>query len=136
MSLTLEDVFLHYTGRTIREDSGKELHGMSAAQKEKNSVSEIRGFYTLWLREIKRFLSETEQDLSPVSFSLFFGLSFLRWRLVHDLQLPKLNLSTSNFSRDSWPNTAFYSYVHGNKRNLGQRIRVHERNSCFTDFAA
>jgi ABC-2 type transport system ATP-binding protein len=26
----LEDVFLHYTGRTIREDSGKELHGMAA----------------------------------------------------------------------------------------------------------
>ena len=29
----LEDVFLHYTGRTIREDSGKELHGMAAAQR-------------------------------------------------------------------------------------------------------
>jgi ABC-2 type transport system ATP-binding protein len=26
----LEDVFLHYTGRTIRADSGKELHGLSA----------------------------------------------------------------------------------------------------------
>jgi ABC-2 type transport system ATP-binding protein len=26
----LEDVFLHYTGRTIREDTGKELHGISA----------------------------------------------------------------------------------------------------------
>jgi ABC-2 type transport system ATP-binding protein len=26
----LEDVFLHYTGRTIRADSSKELHGMSA----------------------------------------------------------------------------------------------------------
>ena len=26
----LEDVFLHYTGRTIREDSSRELHGMSA----------------------------------------------------------------------------------------------------------
>jgi len=31
----LEDVFLHYTGRTIREDSGKELHGMSAIQRRK-----------------------------------------------------------------------------------------------------
>jgi ABC-2 type transport system ATP-binding protein len=29
----LEDVFLHYTGRTIREDSGKELHGMAAAHR-------------------------------------------------------------------------------------------------------
>lgn len=29
----LEDVFLHYTGKTIREDSGKELHGMSAIQR-------------------------------------------------------------------------------------------------------
>lgn len=29
----LEDVFLHYTGRTIREDSGKELHGMAAIQR-------------------------------------------------------------------------------------------------------
>ncbi len=29
----LEDVFLHYTGRTIREDSGRELHGMAAAQR-------------------------------------------------------------------------------------------------------
>ena len=26
----LEDVFLHYTGRTIREDATKELHGMAA----------------------------------------------------------------------------------------------------------
>jgi ABC-2 type transport system ATP-binding protein len=26
----LEDVFLHYTGRTIRADTGRELHGLSA----------------------------------------------------------------------------------------------------------
>ena len=31
----LEDVFLHYTGRTIRQDSGKELHGMAAIQRRK-----------------------------------------------------------------------------------------------------
>jgi len=31
----LEDVFLHYTGRTIRDDTGKELHGMSAIQRRK-----------------------------------------------------------------------------------------------------
>ena len=29
----LEDVFLHYTGRSIREDSSKELHGMAAIQR-------------------------------------------------------------------------------------------------------
>jgi ABC-2 type transport system ATP-binding protein len=29
----LEDVFLHYTGKSIRQDSGKELHGMSAIQR-------------------------------------------------------------------------------------------------------
>lgn len=29
----LEDVFLHYTGRTIREDTTKELHGMAAIQR-------------------------------------------------------------------------------------------------------
>jgi ABC-2 type transport system ATP-binding protein len=29
----LEDVFLHYTGRTIREDTGKELHGGAAARR-------------------------------------------------------------------------------------------------------
>ena len=29
----LEDVFLHYTGKTIREDSSKELHGMAAIQR-------------------------------------------------------------------------------------------------------
>ena len=29
----LEDVFLHYTGRSIREDSTKELHGLAAAQR-------------------------------------------------------------------------------------------------------
>lgn len=29
----LEDVFLHYTGRTIREDTAKELHGLSAARR-------------------------------------------------------------------------------------------------------
>jgi ABC-2 type transport system ATP-binding protein len=29
----LEDVFLHYTGSTIREDSTKELHGMAAIQR-------------------------------------------------------------------------------------------------------
>jgi ABC-2 type transport system ATP-binding protein len=32
----LEDVFLHYTGRMIRADSGgKELHGMAAIQRRK-----------------------------------------------------------------------------------------------------
>jgi ABC-2 type transport system ATP-binding protein len=31
----LEDVFLHYTGRTIRSDSGKELHGMSAIRRRR-----------------------------------------------------------------------------------------------------
>ena len=29
----LEDVFLHYTGRTIREDATKELHGFAAARR-------------------------------------------------------------------------------------------------------
>ncbi|HUK84885.1 MAG TPA: ATP-binding cassette domain-containing protein, partial [Candidatus Acidoferrum sp.] len=29
----LEDVFLHYTGKSIREDSSKELHGMAAIQR-------------------------------------------------------------------------------------------------------
>jgi ABC-2 type transport system ATP-binding protein len=31
----LEDVFLHYTGRTIRVEGGKELHGFSAIQRRK-----------------------------------------------------------------------------------------------------
>jgi ABC-2 type transport system ATP-binding protein len=31
----LEDVFLHYTGRTIRADSAKELHGITAMQRRK-----------------------------------------------------------------------------------------------------
>jgi ABC-2 type transport system ATP-binding protein len=31
----LEDVFLHYTGRMIRVDAGKELHGFSAIQRRK-----------------------------------------------------------------------------------------------------
>ncbi len=31
----LEDVFLHYTGRTIRADSAKELYGFSAIQRRK-----------------------------------------------------------------------------------------------------
>jgi ABC-2 type transport system ATP-binding protein len=31
----LEDVFLHYTGRMIRADAGKELHGFSAIQRRK-----------------------------------------------------------------------------------------------------
>jgi len=31
----LEDVFLHYTGRMIRADGGKELHGFSAIQRRK-----------------------------------------------------------------------------------------------------
>jgi hypothetical protein len=29
----LEDVFLHYTGRMIRVDGGKELHGFSAIKR-------------------------------------------------------------------------------------------------------
>jgi ABC-2 type transport system ATP-binding protein len=29
----LEDVFLHYTGKSIREDSSRELHGFAAAQR-------------------------------------------------------------------------------------------------------
>ena len=31
----LEDVFLHYTGKDIRADSGRELHGFSAIQRRK-----------------------------------------------------------------------------------------------------
>jgi ABC-2 type transport system ATP-binding protein len=31
----LEDVFLHYTGRLIRADSGRELHGFAALQRRK-----------------------------------------------------------------------------------------------------
>jgi ABC-2 type transport system ATP-binding protein len=31
----LEDVFLHYTGRTIRSDAARELHGISAMQRRK-----------------------------------------------------------------------------------------------------
>jgi ABC-2 type transport system ATP-binding protein len=31
----LEDVFLHYTGRTIRADSSREPHGMSAIARRK-----------------------------------------------------------------------------------------------------
>jgi ABC-2 type transport system ATP-binding protein len=31
--LNLEDVFLHYTGRSIREDPTKELHGLAAAHR-------------------------------------------------------------------------------------------------------
>ncbi|MCW4047629.1 MAG: ATP-binding cassette domain-containing protein [Candidatus Bathyarchaeota archaeon] len=31
----LEDVFLHYTGRTIRADSGREPHGIAAIQRRK-----------------------------------------------------------------------------------------------------
>jgi ABC-2 type transport system ATP-binding protein len=31
----LEDVFLHYTGRMIRADTGRELHGFSAIQRRK-----------------------------------------------------------------------------------------------------
>jgi len=31
----LEDVFLHYTGRVIRSDSGRELHGFAAIQRRK-----------------------------------------------------------------------------------------------------
>jgi ABC-2 type transport system ATP-binding protein len=31
----LEDVFLHYTGKTIRADSGRELHGFAAIQRRK-----------------------------------------------------------------------------------------------------
>jgi ABC-2 type transport system ATP-binding protein len=31
----LEDVFLHYTGRNIRVDSGRELHGFAAIQRRK-----------------------------------------------------------------------------------------------------
>ena len=29
----LEDVFLHYTGKSIRQDTTRELHGMSAIQR-------------------------------------------------------------------------------------------------------
>jgi ABC-2 type transport system ATP-binding protein len=29
----LEDVFLHYTGRSIRQDSSRELHGFAAIQR-------------------------------------------------------------------------------------------------------
>jgi ABC-2 type transport system ATP-binding protein len=34
-SPNLEDVFLHYTGRMIRADSGRELHGFAAIQRRK-----------------------------------------------------------------------------------------------------
>ncbi len=76
----LEDVFLHYTGRTIREDSGKELHGMAAIHRRANKMSEIRGFYTLWLREIKRFLRDRTRIVSsfvqPLLWLVIFGAGF------------------------------------------------------------
>jgi ABC-2 type transport system ATP-binding protein len=31
----LEDVFLHYTGRTIRAEGGKEPHGISAIKRRR-----------------------------------------------------------------------------------------------------
>jgi hypothetical protein len=30
---TLEDVFIHYTGREIRAEGGTELHGMAAVRR-------------------------------------------------------------------------------------------------------
>ena len=46
----------------------------------------------------------------------------------------KLELSTGYSSRNNRSNTAFHCHVHGHKRYLGQRIRLHERNPCFACF--
>ena len=100
---------------------------------ESNKMSEIRGVYTLWLTGNQTVLPRQNpagyQFIQPLLWLVIFAAGFgvqvcYSW----------LNLSTSHFSRHNWSNIAFHSDVHGHKRYLGQRIRLHERNPCFPGF--
>ena len=94
-------------------------------------MSETRGFYSLWLREIKRFIRDRTRLVTsfvqPLLWLIIFGAAFAA-RIALP---PGFKLSAGSLSRHNRSDTAFHSYVHGHKRYLGQRIRLHERNiSC------
>ena len=97
-------------------------------------MSEIRGFYTLWLREIKRFYRDRTRlvtsFIQPLLWLVIFAAAF-----SYTVPLAcKPKLSTSHFARHNRANPAFHCHVHGHKRYLGQRIRLHERNLSFPCF--
>ena len=67
---TLEDVFLHYTGRTIRDEAtGKRRHECFIGQEAVDTDI----VYTIWLRSIKRHCAK-EQDHRHLGMPLFFML--------------------------------------------------------------
>ncbi len=77
----LDDVFMHYTGRNIREGGGtKELRGYGGHPQEADKMSqtsELRGIYTLWLRECRRFVRDRSRLIgsliTPILWLVIFG---------------------------------------------------------------
>ena len=62
--------------RHLRE-GGKELSGMVASETEVDQMSEVRGIYTLWKREVLRFIRERTRLISsvvtPILWLIIFG---------------------------------------------------------------
>ena len=96
-------------------------------------MTELRALYTLWLREIKRFIRDRARVVisfvQPLLWLVVFAAGFGA-RLTN----PGHRLSTVPFPRHHRANATVHSHVHGHQRDLGQRIRFHERNPCFTRF--
>ena len=97
-------------------------------------MTEIRGFYTLWLREIKRFYRDRTRLLTSFIQPLLWLVIFAAAFSTRFLLPANLNYQQVHFTRHNRANPALHSHVHGHKRHLGQRIRLHERNLGFPHF--
>ena len=82
-------------------------------------MSELRGIYTLWLREVKRYTREKTRLISsfiqPLLWLIIFGSGMrLAFNWLDGNQLPGVHLP-----RNRRPNAALHVDVHGHIRNLG-----------------
>ena len=134
----LEDVFLHYTGKTIRADSGRELHGFSAIQRRKIKLTELRGFYTLWLREVKRYLRDRTRIVSsfvqPLLWLVVFGAG-IGAALRGGFQIPGVSYQQLIFPGIVAQTLLFTSMFMGISVIWDQGLWVSERNPGCARFA-
>ncbi len=76
----LEDVFLTLYWKNNSGRFRQRTPWYGSYPKENNKMTEIRGFYTLWLREIKRFLRDRTRLVSmfiqPLLWLVIFGAGF------------------------------------------------------------
>ena len=100
-------------------------------------MTELRGFYTLWLREVKRYLRDRTRLVSsfvqPLLWLVMFGVG-IGASLRGAVPIPGLTYQQLIFPGIVGQTLLFTVHVHGHISYLGQRIRFHERNlgcACF-----